>query len=113
MTKNYFAIERNQNTLDHVFIRTDDGSILFEDLMDMSYDEIKNFEYLDDFVACLMESTNRHFGESDEQTCVILVGEDDIFIWGVIMGPDGEGGINYVLVDWKKDGKSYRYQPEE
>ena len=37
-------------------------------------------------------------------------GEDDVFIWGIIMGPDAEDGIRYVLVDWKKDGKSYRYE---
>ena len=114
MTKNYFAIERENKCVDHVLIRDNDGNILFEDLMSMSYDEIKNYENLDAFVMCLMDATNQYFGTSDEQTCVILVGEDDVFIWGFIMGPgEEEGDVSYVLVDWKKDGKQYRYQPEE
>ena len=112
MTKNYFAIERNQQALDHVLIRDNEGNILFEDLMNMSYEEMKNYEDLDAFVMCLMDATNNHFGESDEQTCVILVGEDDVFIWGFIMGPGKEDGdVSYVLVDWQKDGKKFRYQP--
>ena len=114
MTKNYFAIERNQQTLDHVLIRDNEGNILFEDLMNMSYEEIKNYEDLDAFVVCIMDATNHHFGESDEQTCVVLVGEDEVFIWGFIMGPgEKDGDVNYVLVDWQKDGKKFRYQPEE
>jgi hypothetical protein len=47
----------------------------------------------------------------DVNTDVILtlVGEDDIFIWSIIAGyVDDE--IRYVLVDWKKDGKNYRYE---
>ena len=114
MTKNYFAIERNQQCVDHVVIHDNEGNILFEDLMNMSYEEIKNYEDLDAFVVCFMDATNKYFGTSDEQTCVVLVGEDDVFIWGFIVGPGEEDGdIHYVLVDWKKDGKQYRYQPEE
>ena len=114
MTKNYFAIERNNQCEDHIFICDNEGNMLFEDIMNMSYEEMKNFKEIDAFVMCLMDATNQLFGSSDEQTCVILVGEDGVFIWGIIMGPgENEGDVSYVLVDWKKDGKQYRYQPEE
>lgn len=111
MTKNYFSIERAGKCYDNVTFRDDNGNLAFEMLMNMSYDEMKTYDDLETFVVCAMDAGNELFGSSDDQTIITLIGEDDVFIWSVIVGEgDNEGDIKYVLVDWKKDGKSYRYE---
>lgn len=106
----YFAIERNGDTLDHVTIGNLDGETVFLNYLNMSYDEMKSQDDLNNFVVAIMEATNAKNESSDEQTIVTLIGDDDIFIWSIIMGPGEDGYINYALVDWKKDGHSYRYE---
>lgn len=111
MTDNYFAIERNGKSIDHVYIRREDGTIVFEDIMNMSYEEMKSYKDIDAFVACVMDITNIYFNESDEQTLITLIDKDDVFIWGVVVGPgENEDQLNYAFIDWRKDGKSYRYE---
>lgn len=111
MIKNYFAIERNGECIDHAVIKDDNGAIMFEDVMNMTYEELKSYNDLDALVTYFMDATNVSFGGSDEQTMVTLVGEDDVFIWGILIGPGANGDdIRYALVDWKKDGQSYRYE---
>lgn len=112
MTNNYFAIERGNKCLDRVCIKNDNGDLMFEDVMNMSYADIKEYKDIDAFVCSIMDATNEIFKESDEQTCVTLVGEDDVFIWGILVGPGDDEQINYCLVDWKKDGRLYRYEKE-
>jgi hypothetical protein len=58
-----------------------------------------------------MDATNNAINKSDDQTIVTLIGEDGVFIWSVIMGPGENDMVRYSLVDWKKDGKNYRYTP--
>ena len=106
----YFAIERNGNTWDHITIKERNGDIVFTNYLDMSYDEMKSQDDLGDFVVAVMEATNVKVESNDDQTIVTLIGDDDIFIWSIIMGPGEEGEIQYALVDWKKDGKNYRYE---
>ena len=106
----YFAIERNGNTWDHITITDHDGNVVFTNYLDMSYDEMKSQDDLEDFVIAIMEATNVEVKNDDEQTIVTLIGDDDIFIWSVIMGPGEDDSIQYVLVDWKKDGHNYRYE---
>lgn len=111
MNNTYFSVERNGKCVDHVLIKREDGSIAFEDVMSMSYEEVKTYEHIDEFVTCIMDATNKHFDSNDDQTIVTLVGEDDIFIWGVLIGPgDSADELRYAFVDWSKDGKSYRYE---
>ena len=110
MNKNYFAIERNGKCINGAVIRREDNLIAFESVMNMSYDEIKSYDGIEDFVVCLMDASNKAFGNSDEHTIVTLVGEDDVFIWSIIVGPDGDDQMRYAFVDWKKDGKKYRYE---
>lgn len=114
MTKNYFAIEREGQCADHVCIQNNDGAIVFEDVMNMSYDEIKSYEYIDEFVVGIMDAANKHFGDaSDKDTIINLVGEDDLFVWGIIIGPgDGDDEFKYAFVDWSKNGKKYRYEKD-
>lgn len=113
MTKNYFSIERADKHYDNVTFRDENGDLAFEMLMNMSYDEMKTYDDLETFVVCAMDAGNELFGTNDDQTIITLIGEDDVFIWSVIVGEgDNEGDIKYVLVNWKKDGKSYRYEKE-
>ena len=111
MTKNYFTIERSDRCIEYLLIRRDDDSVAFEDVMNMSYDELKAYEDIDIFVAAVMDATNEYFNESDAQTAITLVGEDDVFIWGLLIGPgDEKDELKYCFIDWLKDGKKYRYE---
>ena len=106
----YFAVERNRQSISNVIITASDGSIAFKETMEMSYDEIKTYDGLEEFVVHVMDATNQHFDDGDAQTCVTLVDDDGVFIWGIIIGPgDNEGDLRYVLIDWRKDEKRYKY----
>ena len=111
MSKNYFAIERNGQCWDHVVLSGPFGNVAFEEFLDMTYEEMNNSDSLQKFVVACMIAANRKSGTEDEHTCVTLVGEDGCFIWGLLMGPGEGDDIRYSLIDWKKDGKSYRYAP--
>lgn len=103
----YFAIERGETYIDHVTIRDRNEDVLFGNYADLSYNDLKEQNDLDDFVTAVIEATD---SVGDDQAIITLIGEDDIFIWSIIMGVvDGE--IRYNLVDWKADGKNYRYEP--
>ena len=105
----YFAIERNRSCIDHVEI-IDGQNKIFKDIKQMSYDEIKKCEYLEEFIVAVIDATNTFFDEADDQTVITLIDNDDIFIWSVIIFPgDSEGDLRYTLVDWNKDGKKYKY----
>ena len=111
MNNTYFSVERAGKNIDHVLIRHEDGSVAFEDVMGMSYEELKVYNHIDEFVTCVIDATNKHFNDSDDQTIVTLIGEDDIFIWSVLIGPgDSADELKYAFIDWTKDGKSYRYE---
>jgi hypothetical protein len=103
----YFAIERGQKYWEHVVIKDQDGNVRFGDYLDMTYDEMKSREDLDMFVVAMMEASGN---DAAGNAVVNLIGDDDVFIWGIIIGPDGDE-FRYVLVDWKRDGKNYRYEP--
>ena len=107
MSNNYFAIECNQQYWEHVVLKDKDGNVKFEDYLNKTYDEMKSSEDLEEFVVAVMDAAN---GDTSNNVVITLIGEDDIFIWGIIMGPDEDYGVRYVLVDWKKDGKNYRYE---
>ena len=113
MSKNYFAIERNGECWSPVVLADENMNVAFGDFLEMTYEEMKANDKLEDFVVAAMDAANRKSGNKDDQTVVTLVGEDDVFIWGIMMEKDlgQENDIRYVLVDWKKDGKSYRYAP--
>lgn len=112
MPNNYFAIERGSQCFDKMCMVNDNGDILFEEVMSMLYEEIKSYEHLEAFVDCAMDLSNNLFKSEDDQTIITLVGEDDVFIWSIIMGPENNDTLRYVLVDWKKDDKQYRYEKD-
>lgn len=107
---NYFAIERNGQCWSPVVLQSRNGDSDFSSFVEMTYDEMKSDERLEDFVVAAMNATNEASGTGDDQTIVTLIGEDDIFIWSIIMGPGENDAIMYNLVDWKKDGHMYRYE---
>lgn len=111
MSKNYFAIERDNSCWDHMMLADKNGDTAFEEFLDMTYDEMKSSDELTDFVVAAMNAANRKSGSQDRQTIVTLVGEDNVFIWGILMGSGENDMIRYSLIDWKKDGKNYRYEP--
>lgn len=102
----YFAIEHGGNYSDHIIIRDNDGNAVFENYLDMTYDEMKSQEDLNEFVVAIMNAASIN---EDDQVVITLIGDDGIFVWSIIMGIEDDS-IRYVLVDWKKDGKSYRYE---
>ena len=106
---NYFSIERNERCWEEVFLKDNDEPIFMNYLM-LTYDEMKDQDDLEDFILAVMEATNTVSEEETSQTIITLIGEDDVFIWSIVMGPNENGDINYFLVDWTKDGKKYRYE---
>ena len=107
----YFAIERGSHYLDHVVLNNEiNDTVGFENYLNMTYDEMKSQEDLDDFVLANMEAADAMAPNENDQTIVTLIGDDNIFIWSIIMGTVEEDSVNYVLVDWKKDGHQYRYE---
>ena len=115
MTKNYLVVERSGKSVENIVIRrNNDNSVMFEDLMNTSYNEMKSYRDLGTFVECVMDATNEFLQEGDEQTLITLIGSDDVFIWGILVAPgDTEGSLKYALIDWGKDGKKYRYKKDE
>lgn len=111
MIANYFSIEREGKCVSPIVIRDENNTVAFEDLMNMSYDEMKVYKDLELFVDCVMDIANECFDESDAPTMITLIGKDDVFIWGILIGPvEDADKLQYALIDWKKDGKSYRYE---
>lgn len=112
----YFAIERNNQCWDHVngmvnYVNMVQSRI--DMLKESTYDEMKKKPWLEGFVMATMEYANELSGTDDDQTIITLVGDDDVFIWSIIMGPGENDTIRYSLMDWTKDGRKYRYEPEK
>ena len=102
----YFAIERDQKYWDHIVIKDNGGNVVFGDYLNMTYDEMKSRDDLEDFVIAIMKASE---DVASGNAIVNLIGDDDVFIWGIVIGPDGDE-FRYVLVDWKKDGRNYKYE---
>ena len=110
MTSKYFSIERNDQCYMPVRLADENGNIAFEDLMEMSYEDMKSYERIEEFVVYSMDAANELDRSDDMETTITLIGEDGVFIWGIIIGPgEDDDSLNYVFVDWKKDGMLYRY----
>ena len=110
MSKNYFAIECDGNFIENVVITDIDGKRVFEEMLSMTYDEMKSYEDLEKFVVAAMDAANSRFETNDAETLITLIDENDVFIWSIIMGAgDNDDQIRYSLVDWRKDGMNYKY----
>lgn len=107
---NYFVVEKNNTYFDHVMIKDRDDNIIFGNYLNMTYDEMKSQKDLDDFVVAIMDAADAMIPNENDKTIITLIGEDDVFIWSIIMGAVDEV-VRYSLVNWKADGKNYRYEP--
>lgn len=108
---NYFAIERDGKCIEHIYFKDNNDDILFEDVMNMSCDEIKTCKDIEGFIVCAMDAINKFFDNKDEQTIITLISEDGIFMWSILIGPgDNKNDLRYAFIDWMKDGRSYRYE---
>ena len=107
---NYFSIEANGECYNPVILADSDGNPAYTEFLDMTYEEMKNSEKLEDFVIAAMEAADKKSdGEDDYNDVVVtLIGEDGFFIWGIIMSAEGDN-ITYKVVDWKADGKHFKY----
>ena len=107
---NYFAIEKNGECYSPVLLADSDGNPVYTEFLDMTYEEMKNSEKLENFVVAAMEATDRKSdGEDDYNDVVVtLIGEDGFFIWGIIMSSEGDD-ITYKIVDWQEGGKHFKY----
>lgn len=109
MSNNIFVIERNGQSWDGLIL-DEQGIPVFTEFLDMTYDEMKSNEQLENFVVTVMNATNNISQSDDEQTIINLVNEDGVLIWGILIGPGENEDIRYALVNWKKDDKIYRYE---
>lgn len=107
---NYFAIEANGNCYSPVLLADSDGKPAFSEFLNMSYEEMRDSEQLEDFVIAAMEAAERKGSDDEEYSDVVvtLIGEDGFFIWGIIMSAEGDN-ITYKVVDWKADGNHFKY----
>ena len=114
MTGKYFVIEQNDKHVDGVVLLDAEGEILYEDLMNMSYEEMKTYDKLEDFLFTSQEASDSYFDTKGENTIVNLVNEEDTLVWGILFGPDpdNEEYLRYCFIDWGKDDKIYKYQKE-
>lgn len=111
MTGNYFVIERIGKYIERLHFFKDGNEAIFEEVVDMSCDEIKQYEQIDSFVVAIMDATNQYFNEDDADTLITLVGDNDVFIWSIIIGSEDDNeNIRYAFIDWLKDGRKYRYE---
>ena len=110
MTKNYLVVEREGKTIDNLQIKVED-ELVFTEVLSKSYNELKEYEDISDFIVAAMSATNSLFEEGDDQTLITLVGDDDVFIWSIlVIVEEGDDVLHYAFVDWGKDGKKYRYE---
>lgn len=107
---NYFAIERNGNYQDHIMIQDNEtNNIVFENYLNMTYDEMVSQDDIEEFVVAIMDIMDAETDGSDDQTIITLIGDDDIFIWSILMGTVDDD-LRYLPIDWKANGKKYRYE---
>ena len=108
---NTLAVECKGACLENVVLTNIDGGIRFNEFWNMSYEEMKSNDALSDFVDSLFDAADKEFDNAD-QVMATLIGEDGNFIWSIIISADDDT-LRYCLVDWKKDGKNYRYESEK
>lgn len=91
----------------HVGLHDKNDKPTFTEFYDFTYDEMKNSEMLDDFVSAVWEASVLDEARVEDMV-VVLVNEDDTFVWSIMMGVvDDE--LMYTLTDWEKDGTIFKF----
>jgi hypothetical protein len=113
---NYFVIEGSYTDsdgekivyqYDHSVLMDENNESVFAEFYDFTYDEMKNSEMLDDFVAAVWEASVLDEARVEDMV-IVLVDEDDTFVWSIMMGVVNDE-LMYILTDWKKDGKIFKF----
>lgn len=114
MNESYFVIEQNDKYLEDVVLLDADQNILHEEIMNMSYEEMKEYDRLEDFLWEAYWASEDYFDTKGEATIISLVDSYDTLVWGILFGPDpdDEELLRYCFIDCGKDGKIYKYQKE-
>lgn len=114
----HFTIERNGRCWESTDKLTNRVNMIqprIDELKNSTYDEMKSKHWIEGFICAIMEEADELSGTIGDQTIVTLVDENDLFVWSIIItGTENyktNYEVNYAFVDWKKDGKSYRYEP--
>lgn len=111
----YFSIERGgefrENAERDIVDRVNMIQSRIDILKNSTYEEMKRQHWIEGFVIATMEAADEIFRSDDDQTIVTLIDDNNIFVWSIIIGVNENNDFNYVFVDWKKDGKNYRYAP--
>ena len=112
MSKNYFVIERQGQYWENVKLRKYPTMTWnrLNNLKNSTYEEMKNTPWINSFIVAVMNAANDLSGQVDETTIINLIGNDGVFIWGILMGLNDAGDISYSFIDWKKNGRNYRYE---
>lgn len=112
--ENYFVIEQNDNYLEGVVLLDSDQNVLHEEIMNMSYEEMKEYDKLEDFLWEAYFASESYFETKGENTVISLVDSEDTLVWGILFGPDpdDEEALRYCFINWGEDGKIYKYQKE-
>ncbi len=111
----YFTIERGGEYYEQaeniIVDRVNMIQERIEVLKNSTYEEMKRLHWIEGFVMATYEAADELFDDKDYQTIVTLIDDDGIFVWSIIIGVNENYDLNYVFVDWKKDGRNYRYAP--
>lgn len=114
MSENHFTIERNGRcweSVDKVVVnKVNMIQSCVDELRNSTYDQMKSKHWIEGFIIAVMETANELSGTEDDKTIVTLVDENNVFIWSILIGPCEGDMYQYVFIDWKKDGKNYRYE---
>ena len=112
--ENYFVIEQNDNYLEGVVLLDSDQNVLHEEIMNMSYEEMKEYNELEDILWEAYFASESYFETKGENTVISLVDSEDTLVWGILFGPDpdDEEALRYCFINWGEDGKIYKYQKE-
>lgn len=113
--KNYIVVEatygEDKVTSDKIMSVTRHGLNLFPEVFRYnSAQQIENYSGLGTFAVAMTGISSEELGEGFSNLMVTLInGEDDTFIWSVDIDIKGDN-LSYGVIDWKKDGKTFKYQ---
>ena len=109
-----FIIGRDGKLMENVVLLGVDGKVWFEEVFNMPFNELVNYEHIEDLVVACLDATNEAFNDGDQDTVVTLVDDDTgMFIWSIVIFPESDDEIRYEFHDWlADDDKRFRYADE-
>lgn len=104
MTSKFIIIERDEVFSESMLLTDENNNILFEDILDMSYEEAYNNDTLrfQQFVLEVLDRSDEYF-ESDGSTFIGVGDDNSGLVWAVVVERiDGER-IRYASIDLEKN----------